>query len=175
MKKMFLFAVFVVSFFLFPALNAHADNSRSWNVLIVDKDTHGTNMRSAPSGKIIKVIPYTKGNAARVANVTESSKGWFFSRYGQDQGWIHGSVLGTCAQATEDGDPSLAQAPNYNSPPVEVVPSDAPVLLLDMKNEWLKVQYLNANGDIVSGWLPEQAVAMGEGSLERCAKIWARQ
>jgi hypothetical protein len=173
MKTVLLLAVLAL---LLPSLPAMAgDGGRSWNVLIVDKDVNGTNVRNSPGGQVIKVIPSQKGDRPRLVTITGQSQKWFNAEIGGVVGWIHGSVLGTCAEPTEDGDPSLAQRPSNDSPPVARIPAGAPVLLLGMQGGWLKVQFLDAHRDIIVGWLPEQSVAMGEGSLEDCARAWARK
>jgi len=142
-------------------------------VLIVDKDPKGTNVRDAPGGKVVKVVPFVSVESPRTVTVDGKSGEWFHVRADGEEGWMHRSVLGLCSGGTEDGDPSLAKGPSYDSGQGPFIPYGTPVGLLDMKNEWLKLEYVDARGDVVVGWLPEQAIVMSESDVEECAKAWA--
>lgn len=154
-----------------PAADA-AD--RTWTLLVVDKDPKGTNVRDAPSGKVIKVLPYRR-NAARMVEASEETDGWFRVDAMGTDGWMHGSVLGICAEATEDGDPGLSKAPTWDAPPVAIVPAGSPVRPIGMKDEWLKVRDPAGRKGFSDGWLPEQALTGSEGGWEDCARAWARR
>lgn len=173
MKRLLLLAALAL---LLPALPAKADGSgHTWDVLVVDKDPKGTNVRAAPSGQVIKVIAFTGNAGLRSVKISAQADGWFKVAVGGTVGWMHGSVLGTCAAATEDGAPALSQKPQNDSPANTRIPAGAPVSLLDMQNEWLKVRSVDAKGKSHDGWLPEQALAMSEAEREACAKAWARK
>jgi len=166
----------VLAALLLASLPAMAgDTDHPWSVLIVDKDTHGTNIRDAPGGTIVEVIPFTSAKEKRPATIYRSSAGWLETEYKGTTGWIHHNVLGICATGTEDGDPVLSQSPTNDSTAVTRIPAGAPLIVLDMFDAWLQVQYLDSKGDIVVGWIPEQAVSMSENEMNDCVKAWARQ
>ena len=72
MKKLFLlFAAIFLAFFAAPCL---AEVS-AVPALVFDADPAGTNLRSAPSGKVLAVLPFSAG--PRIVRVLESKKGWF--------------------------------------------------------------------------------------------------
>lgn len=123
---------------------------RIWNLLVVDKDIKGTNLRDAPSGKVVKVIP-SQGNTPRMVHASEQTDGWFKVEAMGTEGWMHGSVLGTCAVPTEDGDPVLSKAPTYDAPPVASLPSFAPVQPTGFQDEWLKVHSPDAKAGLGDG------------------------
>ena len=77
----------------------------------------GTNVREAPDGKVTHVIPYGgKTDAAiemRLVTVTGRDGQWFHVRLAdQSTGWMHASVLGSCASSTEDGEPYMYAQPD---------------------------------------------------------------
>ena len=147
--------------------NAMPDESMSVQALITDSDRMGTNVRDAPSGKIIATIPFPVNNelpddeklTRRVVTLLEERKGWFkVLYYGDKQGWMHKSVLGAYACATEDGDARLKANPDYNAPKVAILPTDTPLRLLSVRGAWLKVSCTTKTGRNVSGWLPPECV-----------------
>lgn len=173
MKVVLLLTVLSV---LLPALPAGAGaTGRPWDVLIVDNDPKGTNVRDAPSGTVIATIPVTRDGAPRLVKITGQADGWFSVVVDGRLGWMHGSVLGTCASGTEDGDPDLSRGPRNDSLGGVTVPSGAPVHLLGMHERWLRVRYVDAHGTRHDGWLPEQAVAQSENEQAQCARAWARR
>ncbi len=158
-----------------PMVQASGDDSdRGWDLLIVDKDIKGTNLRDAPSGKILRTIPFQR-NTPRMVHASGEAEGWFKVDAMGSEGWMHGSVLGTCAVPTEDGDPVLSKGPAYDAPAVATLPSFAPVQPTGFQGEWLKVYYPDGKKASSDGWLPEQALAMSEGDWGQCAKVWLRR
>lgn len=161
---------------LAPAARAAAQGGDdACAVMVVDWDVHGTNMRDAPAGKIISVIPVASRKRVRMVAIEGQSKGWFRVTYDGKTGWMHGSVLGTCAAPTEDGNPVLSRQPDNGSPASETLPSGAPVSLLDMRGGWLKVRYTDAKGRRHEGWLPQQSLALSEDMWQECAASWAKR
>jgi hypothetical protein len=157
-----------------PIVHANGDGSdRGWDLLIVDKDVKGTNLRDAPSGKIVKTISF-QGGKRRMVHASGETDGWFEVNAMGSVGWMHGSVLGTCAVPTEDGDPVLSKAPANDAPAVATLPSFAPLHPTSLQGEWLKVHYPDGK-KLGDGWLPEQALAMSEGDWEQCAEAWSRR
>ena len=92
------------------ATPAFADAPR---VLVVDTDRAGTNVRDAPAGKIVDVIPYASPTSPdsvkerRVVTLLANEGKWFKVAYSGGEGYVHQSMLGVCTSATEDGDPVL--------------------------------------------------------------------
>ena len=142
----------------------------SLQILVVDKDVHGTNIRDTPGGKIIDVMPYS---AMRLVSISDSQKGWFKVQADGHAGWMHNSVLGLCVSAAEDKDPDLNKKPDDMSPSLVRIPDDAPVQPLALQGHWLKVKYVDAKGKTYEGWLPEQVTRSSENGLKECAATWA--
>ena len=86
-------------------------------VLVVDPDRAGTNVRAAPSGRVVDVIPYASPSSSdsvkkrRVVTLLANEGKWFKVAYDGGQGYMHQSMLGVCVTATEDGDSRLLAAP----------------------------------------------------------------
>ena len=161
---------------LAPAVRAQAEEGGSGQeVMVVDWDAQGTNMRDAPSGKVVHVIPFQGKKHVRMVAIQGQSKGWFNVVFEGRKGWMHGSILGTCASAKEDGDPALCKKPDNSSPATETIPSGAPVTLLDMHEDWLKVRYTDSKGKKHEGWLPQQSLMLSEGMQQECVSAWAKK
>lgn len=161
---------------LAPPLQAKAEEGGSGQeAMVVDWDAQGTNMRDAPSGNVINVIPFKGKKQVRMVTIQAQSKGWFSVMFDGHKGWMHGSVLGTCASATEDGDPALCKEPDNSSPTTGTIPAGAPVTLLDMHGYWLKVRYTDATGKKHDGWLPQQSLVMSENMRQECISTWAKR
>lgn len=141
------------------------------SALVIDRDTNGTNVRDRPAGRIIDVIPYAPRNAAdallerRVVTIVRQKGTWLLVEYdGSRTGWMHRSVLGFCAVPSEDGGAVLKSAPHPlqdAGSPVARVPDNARLVLagdIDLKTEpgWARVEYVDARGRRISGWLSEQ-------------------
>lgn len=142
---------------------ANADNENEpaiqMGVKVIDTDPKGTNVRDAPKGKIIHVIPFNAADDSdRVVWVVGQDKDWFKVELEDGSaGWMHTSVLGLRGGATEDGPCDLLSAADYKSK-VVVTPKDGAVLqLLDVRTpEWIKVRYIVSKGKTYDGWMPEQ-------------------
>jgi SH3-like domain-containing protein len=152
---------------------AQDEGTRAPQVLIIDKDPAGTNVRSAPSGKVLSVVPYQGRAGVRIVSLSEQASDWFRVEADGVGGWMHASVLGTCAAATEDGDPGLSKSPTNDSATSGRIAAGSPVKLLGVSGSWLKVRGVDAKGRTAEGWLPEQAQAASENELAACAKAWA--
>ncbi|GBC62788.1 hypothetical protein DENIS_3765 [Desulfonema ishimotonii] len=166
------FVLYLALALFFPVLPVQAQDF-SPRVLVIDKDSNGTNVRDAPSGKVVHVIPYAGDGGVRIVSVSAASKGWFRVEADGISGWMHGSVLGLCAAPTEDGAPVLHREANYQNPPLMRIPTNSPVSLLDLRGRWLRVRYVDSEGKRHDGWLPEQVTTLSEGGLEECAAAWA--
>ena len=146
--------------------------------LVADADPAGTNLRSAPSGKVAAVMPFASG--PRIVLVLESQKGWFcvtpfpVEEYEVEgastvpaEGWMHGSVLALCPCPSEDGDPWLYTAPNWQAMTDVRLPGASPLRPLERKGEWLKVR-TEKDGKAVERWVHEQQVEASVGELIDC-------
>ena len=128
------------------------------DMLVVDKDSKGTNVREAPDGKVTHVIPYGgKTDAAiemRRVTVTGQDGQWFHVRLAdKSTGWMHASVLGSCASSTEDGEPYMYAQPDDSSPTVARLKEGTRLRLLELGQAqgWYKVE--TASGAKKSGWM----------------------
>lgn len=146
--------------------------------LVSDADPAGTNLRSAPSGEVLGVMPFSSG--PRIVQILESKKGWFKVRpfpmeeYEVEgaatvpaEGWMHGSVLALCPCASEDGDPWLYVSPTWRADTDIQIPAGSPLRPLERRGEWFKVRVAQ-NGKPVERWLHEQQAAASVGDLLEC-------
>ncbi|MBR5883415.1 MAG: hypothetical protein IKY97_08105 [Mailhella sp.] len=156
--------------------------------LVSDADKAGTNLRSAPSGEVLGVLPFSP--APRLVLVLDSQKGWFrvkpfpIEEYELEgastapaEGWMHGSVLALCPCPSEDGDPWLYTAPRWDAETDIRVPGAVPLRPLERRGEWFKVRAVK-DGKAVERWLHEQQVSASAGELleyqSRVTKGWKK-
>ncbi len=186
MKKLsLLFAAAVLFLFAAPCL---AEVS-AVPALVSDADPAGTNLRSAPSGDVLGAVPFSPG--PRIVLVLESKKGWFrvkpfpVEEYEVEgaytapaEGWMHGSVLALCPCPSEDGDPWLYTAPNWQAETDIQLPGASPLRPLERRGEWLKVRAVK-NGKAVERWMHAQQASASVGELIDCqariVKGWKKQ
>jgi hypothetical protein len=141
---------------------AVAGDKTVMQVKIIDKDPKGTNLRNAPSGKVVYTVPFKpKDELERDSVAIRGKKGQWFEveLEGGKSGWMHSSVLGLRGGATEDGPCTLMQSPSEKAKAVITPGGDAVLQLLDYTTEkefWIKVRYTNAKGVKHDGWVPEQ-------------------
>ncbi|MBR4747578.1 MAG: SH3 domain-containing protein [Desulfovibrio sp.] len=138
-------------------------------VLVVDPDKAGTNVRDAPSGRVLDVIPYASASSPdsvkerRVVTLLANEGKWFKVAYSGGEGYVHQSMLGVCTSATEDGDPVLLKAPRDNARSLGRVADGtrARPLSFFMQDDvaYLNVEILEGPRKGTTGWLPEQAFA----------------
>jgi len=157
---------------LFLAVPAYADGS-GISMGVIDKDPNGTNVRDAPGGKVVKVLPGApktdEDKEKRVVTVTGQKGQWFSVRLHDDStGWLHSSMIGTCASATEDGDPVMKTNPDDSSPAVAKVKQGTPLRLLEIKGVWAKVETADS-GAKKTGWMMEHTL-----SFNAYRNCWAR-
>lgn len=153
---------------LFFAVPAHAEE-RGVSLLVIDQDPKGTNVRDAPGGNVTRVIPFHGKTDAEIelrrVAVLERNGQWFRVRLDDgSSGWMHASVLGSCASATEDGDPSMMAKPDDDSAIVATVKAQTFLRLLDVRfpddrGGWAKMEYTTASGKKRTGWMMEHTLA----------------
>ena len=136
------------------------------SMLVVDTDKNGTNVRETPRGKIIATIPYAAKNApdkvleSRQVEVLGQDGDWFKIRFdGEREGYMHKSVLGTCASATEDGNPTFYAEPKDGGKTVgKRIPEGSFLRLEEVAagdvDSWAR---FSLAGKDISGWLMPQA------------------
>lgn len=132
-------------------------------MLVIDADPKGTNVREAPGGAVVKVLPGVPGTdeemEMRRVTVMKRNGQWFHVRLADEfSGWMHVSVLGSCASATEDGDPPIYEEPDETSAQLARVPDGTRLRLLDVRGLWAKMEYTAAPGKKQAGWIMEQAL-----------------
>lgn len=147
----------IALFYLLLALPAYGQ-SYFFQAMIIDSDPKGTNVRDSPNGKVVRVIPHEWPEPElRLVVINGQEKDWFKVHLFDDyHGWMHRSVLGTCAVGTEDGDPYLKKEPREAAAIVARVKSGTPLDLLEVRDDWVKVSYADASGKKNEGWLEEQ-------------------
>jgi hypothetical protein len=136
---------------------ALAQDTQFW-MLIIDPDPQGTNIRESPGGKVKRIIAPGRTDEEkhlRQIFVTGQQDKWFSVQLlDGTTGWLHQSVLGTCAAVTKDRSCSLYQKPEYASGQLDLLEMDVPLLLLEVHGEWAKVR--TATNPVQEGWLPEE-------------------
>jgi SH3-like domain-containing protein len=157
-------ALITLALVLLFTLPAYGGEGGGISMLVIDTDPKGTNVREAPGGAVAHVIPYGGKTDAEIemrrVNVTEERNGqWFRVRLAdKSAGWMHASVLGSCASATEDGDAPMYAEPDENSARLATVQDGTPLRLLDVRGIWAKMEYTEASGKKQAGWIMEQAL-----------------
>ena len=135
-------------------------------VLVVDPDRAGTNVRDAPSGKIVDVIPYAAPNSPdsvrerRVVTLLSNEGKWFKVAYSGGEGYVHRSMLGVCASGTEDGAPVLFKSPSPEAKRTVSIAAGTRARPLaffvdDRGNAWLNAEILEGPRKGATGWLHE--------------------
>ncbi len=154
----------LVVMLLFPAFV----QAERLHMLIIDRDATGTNVRESPAGRIVETIPTVTAHsdnaaiARRSVDVTGQKGEWFSVTYGEGKkGWMHQSVLGTCASPTEEGVPPLFAEPRARAKILTMVPDMTRLSLRGIAYQdqmnWAKVSCTIAGRNYI-GWLPEQCM-----------------
>lgn len=135
-------------------------------MLVIDTDPKGTNVRESPGGAVARSIPYGGSTDEEIemrrVMVTEQNGQWFQVRLADESsGWMHASVLGSCASATEDGDPGMNAEPDDESAQVARIKDGTPLRLLevrfsDERGGWARVE--SAAGKKETGWMMEHTL-----------------
>lgn len=156
----------VLLFVLAVVIPARAEEN-SIRMLVIDKDPKGTNVRDEPGGKVARVIP-NNGKTdeeieTRAVEVLLGQKDWFQVRLSDgSEGWMHRSVLGSCASGTEDGPPHIYSTPDSFSKYVTVKEGTplnfeyGPVMAAN--TVWAKMSYTDPSGRKVTGWIPRECL-----------------
>ena len=145
-------------------------------MLVVDRDKAGTNVRDAPSGKKIGLIPLHHADEVRTVVVSgASAKGWFELAPGgmADQGWMHRSVLGICAGANGKGGADAHIEPSTDAPSVKI-PAGIPLTPMEMHGDWLLVR-LGMGKSKTECWIRTEDLLLDDGELEDCAQTWSQR
>ncbi|MBQ1845161.1 MAG: SH3 domain-containing protein [Desulfovibrio sp.] len=154
-------------------------------VLVVDPDRAGTNVRDAPSGSVIDVIPYASPSSPdsvkerRVVRLLANEGKWFKVAYDGGQGYVHQSMLGVFASGTEDGNPVLFKAPSQDAMNKGRIADGTRARPLAFFVEeggraWLKVEILEVPRKGAAGWLIENAF-LAIPSEENLNSCWRRR
>lgn len=182
-KRLHLALVFLVSFFVLFLCAQPAAAGEGWSlpVLVVDADKAGTNVRAAPSGKVIFTLPYAEG--PRIVRVQEAHGKWFriepfeIADFDLENastvpagGWMHGSVLALCPCASEDGDPWLYDVPSFDAYTPVKVKDLTPLRPLERRGEWFRVSPLFSKGKSAY-WVHEQQVTPSVSALVECQEL----
>jgi SH3-like domain-containing protein len=149
---------------IYPGALQPKTSCRKIQAVIIDTDSNGTNIRSAPdkNSRVVKTI----NNAEVVVEITGSSNGWFeiskAEEYYDDEqgemksriifqgrGWIHSSLLGMDVWFSQKGTPLHAQ-PNEKSRVLKRLVSDSS----EIKPIGCKDSWVNIRSEKVTGWIP---------------------
>lgn len=133
-------------------------------MLVIDPDPKGTNVRETPGGAVVKVLPGApktdKEIEMRVVRVMERNGQWFRVRLAdKSTGWMHASVLGSCASPTEDGNSSVYVEPDDASARLATLPDGTRLRLLDVSGAWARMEYSTPAGTKQAGWIMQQAMS----------------
>ncbi len=137
-------------------------------VFISDPDTkYATNIRNAPGGKIVYKVPI-ENREYYSFKIVEVKKGWCKIQGNlesalPDEGvkdielkgncWVHYSVLGMTVMGSRE-DLTLKKEPKDNSKPIVCVCMTGEfVRVVDLHNEWVKVEWINAKKQRFRGWM----------------------
>lgn len=131
-------------------------------VYLNDSDSSGTNIRKSPNGKIMSVLRKNKQNSEYLITLTEAKQGWFKIKspiegtetdidIPNGYGWIHGSVISVDTRNYGGQNLKLLDKPKSGKT-VKIIEKEALGLtLVDMCDNWVKVNY---NGHI--GWIEDR-------------------
>lgn len=166
--------------------NKNPANEVIFYAYIADPEPNPTNIRVIPGGKVVKTI--SKDEACAVSLI-EVWNGWFrisatIEIDGEDftlptkQAWVHGSVLGAVTRSYDSvkgtsigsydaGYPILYAHPDVKSKTVyTIMEEEASVSYIDMVEGWIKVRYINSEGEKHVGWI--EAVWLCTNPLTTC-------
>jgi SH3-like domain-containing protein len=150
---------------IFLSSSAYGAENSLMELLVSDQDPNGTNVRETPGGKIGRVISYYTNTdeeiEMRSVQLLRQREGKWFLVELKDRyvGWMHQSVLGTCASGTEDGDPPIFSQPiDSQSYLIAKVNDGTPLNFIEVKGNWVKVSYDYYTGKKMTGWMMKHTV-----------------
>ncbi len=150
--------------------NEEISSKGEFYAYFVDPDRDNpTNIRRTPGGEIVYKVPIEDRDYFEVKLVECRGK-WFrieggLVSYIPDEGvedveltgdcWVHSSVIGAMLVGRIDN-PVLRKNPDENSEIAAKIPEQADNLLifLDMKDNWVKVEYGMEDNKTIKGWMP---------------------
>lgn len=138
------------------SLYAPVEGKCDFYAYIIDPDPKGTNVRSAPGGAVIAVLPHRPENSDIITvKVTGHKKGWLsVILHDGKKGWIFGKMLGmSLRNYAPDSVTSLRCRPDGDSPSLGDIFRDDEVALLGGEGEWALVEYTLPDGGVITGWL----------------------
>ncbi len=128
------------------------------DLLVTDSDKNGTNVRATPGGEIIDVIAWAWEDAsdearlARKVHAVGQEGKWLRVFYGNGRaGWMHRTVLGSCAAETENDEVRLHAEPGDGAG-LMTVPAGTKLRVTAVRGGWARVQF-KLNGRSHEGWL----------------------
>ncbi|GAB1399542.1 hypothetical protein MASR2M79_03460 [Aminivibrio sp.] len=133
-----------------------AEGKCDFYAYIIDPDPKGTNVRSAPGGAVIAVLPHRPENSDIITvKVTGHKKGWLsVILHDGKKGWIFGRMLGVSLRNyAPDSVTSLRCRPDEDAPSSGDIFRDDEVALLGGEGEWALVEYTLPDGGVITGWL----------------------
>lgn len=168
MKKLSFAVLFLCLCLPCWTLKAKADEGQAIRIGIIDEDPKGTNLRDAPSGKVVEVIPFEPKDESgdidlnlRVVTVLEKRGDWFRvkAEWKEKEGWMHKSVLGGYSGASEDGDCHSYASPSWEAASSEqALPYHTILSLEETRKDWGKFSFADTKGAKQTAWLSEQCV-----------------
>lgn len=129
-----------------PAASGPRETTCEISAYVTDRDPHGLNVRSGPSGGA-KVVRTVSNQGSGVAQIKGQSGAWFRVTAITDaetdaslfrgEGWVHSSLLGL---DVANGDPNLYAEPRAHSRIVATLVADqSRVTLIGCAGRWAKV------------------------------------
>lgn len=138
------------------SLYSPVEGKCDFSAYIIDPDPKGTNVRDAPGGTVIAVLPHRPENSDIITvKVTGHKKGWLsVILHDGKKGWIFGKMLGVSLRNyAPDSVTALRCRPEEDAPSLGDIFRDDEVALLGGEGQWALVEYAVPGGAVMKGWL----------------------
>lgn len=108
------------------------------------------------NGKVIaKVYPNQVEITGHIFRILESKKGWFRINLNLTHvdAWVKAGALAINSKNYDQAALTFFEKPNTKSKAVYRINFESTLLLMDISDEWLKVQFRNKSGKTYIGWI----------------------
>lgn len=111
------------------------------------------------NGKIVaKIYPNQPETTGHIFKILENKNGWFRIDLNLTNvhSWVKAGTLAINSKNYDQAVLTLLEKPSAKSNVVYNTTIEATLLLIDISNEWLKVQLRNKSGKIYLGWIKKE-------------------